>query len=147
MRSLGTSTSRWICSAQRRYPDDTCYLLRRVVEHVWHDAREAETIARLQDMGLVVEPQTQAARQYVARLFTGVLEEVGARRAARIERQFIEFEFALLGRRERFLDDAAGGEPKKASIILPHDVALRFACVTGFEEIGNWHIESDTEET
>src|ERR1700681_4092148 len=54
-RCIGTdSTSRRIGSAQRSHPDDTRHLLRRVVEHVWHDAREAETIARLQDMGLVV---------------------------------------------------------------------------------------------
>jgi hypothetical protein len=47
-----------IGSAQRCHPDDARHLLRRVVEHVWHDAGEAETIARLQHMGLVVEPQT-----------------------------------------------------------------------------------------
>jgi hypothetical protein len=56
-----SSTSRRFGSAQRRHPDDACYLLRRIVEHVWHDAREAEAIARLQDVSLVVEPQTQAA--------------------------------------------------------------------------------------
>ena len=64
-------------------------------------------------MGLVVEPQPQAAGQDIAGLFAGVLEEVGARRAAGIERELVEFEIAFALRRQRFLDDAAGGEPQQ----------------------------------
>src|SRR3954451_19032879 len=78
----GASTCRRIGLAQRRDPDHTRGLLGRVVEHVRHDARKAETVAGLEQMSLFVEPQPQAAGQDVPGLLAGVLQEVGAGRGA-----------------------------------------------------------------